>query len=320
MAASLCSGGLVAVPTETVYGLAAVYDNPDACQNIFAVKQRPSNDPLILHVAHWEDLPLVAYFPKDLEKLAAHFWPGPFTVILPRKPCVSDLITSGLDSVAVRIPAHPVMQKILHACRKPLAAPSANPFGYISPTRPEHVLQSLGGKIEFIVDGGPCAIGIESTILDLTDPANPALLRPGGISIYQIEEILGKKIFFQTSSAESVQTEAETKGFKAPGLLSRHYSPRKPLQLFEGDPPKEAVENPNAAIMLLQPLIKSPPGLRAHLQILSIDGSLEIVAQNLFHMLRELDNGPAKQLYAQIPSQEGIGLALRDRLRRAAQS
>lgn len=320
MAASLCSGGLVAVPTETVYGLAAAIDNPDACRHIFAVKQRPPNDPLIVHVADFEDIRSIAEIPPVLEKLAAKFWPGPFTVILPRKTCVSDIITSGLNSVAVRIPAHPVMQAILRACRTPLAAPSANPFGYISPTRPEHVLESLGGKIPFIVDGGPCSIGIESTILDLTDPTRPTLLRPGGITILEMEKILGQKVHQLSTETAANSSPEQTIGIKAPGMLSRHYSPRKPLKLFLGEPPMEAIEDEQCAILLLKPMPMPPKNTRAQLEILSTDGSLETVAQNLFHALRKLDNSPATRLFAQVPDPKGIGLALLDRLNRAAKA
>ncbi len=320
VAASLCSGGLVAVPTETVYGLAAAFDNPTACRNIFAVKQRPANDPLILHLAEWKDIGRIAEIPAVLEKLAAAFWPGPFTVILRRKSCVSDVITSGRNSVAVRIPAHPVMQAILRACNTPLAAPSANPFGYISPTRPEHVMESLGGKIAYIIDGGPCSVGIESTILDLTDPANPTLLRPGGITIAEMEKVLGQKVHPLPPQNRPDSPQNKSEGFKAPGMLSRHYSPRKPLQIFSGLPPSDALQDPDAAILLLKPTAMPPHKILARMEILSTDGSLEIVARNLFHALRELDNSPATRLYAQAPEPDGIGLALFDRLRRAAQA
>jgi L-threonylcarbamoyladenylate synthase len=190
LARALRRGQLVAVPTETVYGLAANALSPAACAAIFRAKGRPANDPLIAHIHDLAQLDQLAHRNPAVEKLARAFWPGPLTIVLPKKPIVPDIATSGLPSVAIRMPAHPLFRALLKKCALPLAAPSANPFGYISPTRAAHVRDGLGKKIPRILDGGECAIGLESTIVDLRDPRRPAILRPGKISAKQIARVL----------------------------------------------------------------------------------------------------------------------------------
>ena len=192
LAARLKAGELVAVPTETVYGLAADALSAPACRRIFAAKGRPANDPLIVHIHSLSDLATVAEANPAALKLAQRFWPGPLTLVLPRKPAVPGVVSSGLPSVAVRMPAHPLFRRLLKLAGRPLAAPSANPFGYLSPTTAEHVQRHLGRRIRHILDGGPSRVGVESTIVDLRDPAHPRLLRPGQITRAQIEQVAGR--------------------------------------------------------------------------------------------------------------------------------
>lgn len=312
LANALQKGELVAVPSETVYGLAANAFDETACRKIFKIKGRPFNDPLILHLDSLESLDLVAERNEAVERLAEAFWPGPLTLILPKKKSVSDLVTSGLKSVAVRIPGHPVLQKLLRACQCPLAAPSANPFGYISPTTSAHVEKGLGDKISYILEGGPCQIGIESTIVDLRDPASPSILRPGGISSETLSSVMG------LSLAPS-QPAKETAAPVAPGLLSKHYSPKKQL-LLRSTPFDKAelqkLQKDDAALCFKKPNKAFPFG--GNIFWLSEFGSEEEAAQNLFSILRQLDEGPWGSITAELAPETGIGTALNDRLRRAA--
>src|ERR1051326_8084833 len=219
LAALLRAGELVAVPTETVYGLAANALDADACRKIFTAKGRPASDPLIVHLANPADLALVAETNDASQRLAKKFWPGPLTLVLPKKDSVPAVVSAGLPSVAVRVPAHPLFRRLLKLAGLPLAAPSANPFGYISPTTAAHVQKNLGGKISHILDGGPSKIGLESTIVDLRDPKNPRLLRPGAITREQIERALGCAVQHKQTAVHS-----ERRAQLAPGLLARHYS------------------------------------------------------------------------------------------------
>ena len=203
LAARLRAGELVAVPTETVYGLAADAFNARACRKIFQAKGRPSSDPLIVHLASARELAQVAVPNAAALRLAKKFWPGPLTLILPKTGAVPGEVTAGLDSVAVRVPAHPLFRRLLRLTGRPLAAPSANPFGYVSPTTAEHVRQGLGRKINHILDGGPARVGLESTIVDLRDPRRPRLLRPGGISRQELERALGCPLVTPRSPGES---------------------------------------------------------------------------------------------------------------------
>ncbi|MEO0040395.1 MAG: hypothetical protein RIS38_1343, partial [Verrucomicrobiota bacterium] len=207
----------MALPTETVYGLAADATNPAALAQVFAIKGRPLLDPLIVHVLDQAALADVAEPDPRLAKLA-HLWPGPLTVVLRRKPVVPDLVTAGKDTVAVRIPAHPIFREVLSLAGRPLAAPSANPFGYVSPTKAAHVRDSLGERCPWIVDGGACAHGVESTILDLSVPGRARLLRPGPIPLETLRGLLGEvEAVTRVASQQAAQD--------APGMLERHYSP-----------------------------------------------------------------------------------------------
>jgi len=320
-AALLAAGEVVAVPTETVYGLAADAVNEGAVRKIFEIKGRPLIDPLIVHVAHWEAVEKLAYPTAQARVLAERFWPGPLTLVLRKRAVVPDVVTASRPTVAVRMPAHPVMRALLEACHCPLAAPSANPFGYISPTTAAHVRDSLQGRLPWIVDGGPCDHGVESTIVDVSDEGRPpCILRHGPVTAEAVAAALNV-------SAEDLQPAAETadaadagQGLLAPGLLKRHYSPRTPVTLLErGALPPDMAQGQRAAWVLLKrprTLPQRPQG--AEVLFLSEDGDLESVAHNVFALLRAIDKGGYAAIFVELPPAEGIGAALRDRLQRAA--
>jgi L-threonylcarbamoyladenylate synthase len=307
LAGVLRRGGLVAIPTETVYGLAAHALDPKACGAIFLAKGRPANDPLIVHVldlAHAEEL---AEFNAAARKVARQFWPGPLTIVLPKKACVPGIVTSGGPTVALRAPAHPLARKLLALARVPLAAPSANPFSYISPTTAAHVHQGLGGKIGHILDGGSCAVGVESTVLDLTHPAKPRILRPGAITAAQLGKVLKRKV---VAKSRPVNSSAR---LIAPGQLERHYSPRTPLRLTSRP---VGATGKTALIFLRKPAGKPP----ANVFWLSQRGVLDEVARNLYRVLRETDAGGYREiLLEKLPATAGgLAAALHDRMKRAA--
>ncbi len=307
LAAVLRDGGLVAIPTETVYGLAAHALDPKACRAIFQAKGRPAHDPLIVHVldlAHAEEL---AEFNEAARKLVRTFWPGPLTLVLPKKTCVPGIVTSGGPTVALRAPAHPLAHRLLKLAGVPLAAPSANPFTYISPTTAEHVRQGLGSRIPHILDGGPCPIGVESTVLDLTRPNRPRVLRPGAISAEEIARVLNTKV--------TTVRRAGKKGARllAPGLLDKHYSPRTPLTLSNAPAP---ATRDIAVIWLRRPSGKASAGI----YWLSQRGALAEIARNLYRVLREADVGGHRRILVEKlpPTAGGLATAINDRLKRAA--
>lgn len=306
LARVLRDGGLVAIPTETVYGLAAHALDAKACRAIFRAKGRPAHDPLIVHVsdlAHAEEL---AEFNDAARRLVRAFWPGPLTLVLPKKACVPGIVTSGGPTVALRSPAHPLARRLLKLSGVPLAAPSANPFTYISPTTAEHVRQGLGSRILHILDGGACTIGVESTVLDLTRP-RPRILRPGAVSAEQIAALLKTKV--------TTVHRAGKKGTRllAPGLLDKHYSPRTPLMLV--DRPK-STDADTAVILLRKPAGRAGAGV----YWLSRSGALAEIARNLYRVLREADAGGHRRILAEKlpPSAGGLASAINDRLHRAA--
>ncbi|MBI3863254.1 MAG: threonylcarbamoyl-AMP synthase, partial [Planctomycetia bacterium] len=224
----LRAGGLVAFPTETVYGLGANALNEQAVARIFDVKGRPRFDPLIVHIPGREWISrLAAKFPPEAERLAERFWPGPLTLVLPKLPLVPDLVTAGCPTVGLRVPDHPVAQALLRAADLPVAAPSANPFGRISPTTAEHVREQLGAQVDLTLDGGPCRVGVESTVLQLTT-AEAILLRPGGTTVEEIEALIGK-----VTIATTTESGAPTSGLASPGTLSSHYAPLTPLTIWQ---------------------------------------------------------------------------------------
>jgi L-threonylcarbamoyladenylate synthase len=317
LAAALRRGEIVGVPSETVYGLAANALDPAACARIFAAKGRPTTDPLIVHLADVSELDTVAVANPAAELLANAFWPGALTLVLPKRAHVPSLITAGRDTVAVRVPAHPVFRRLIRLAGLPLAAPSANPFGYISPTCAAHVRDGLTGSgLRAVLDGGTCRIGVESTILDFCQPDRPRLLRPGGIAVKLLERTLGYPIV--RPAERELRVRAGTAA-AAPGLLDQHYSPRTPLTLHTPmDVGLLAKLPPDEAILLLRkpagPLAIDP---RTHW--LSEHGALAEVARHLFARLRSLDAAGWQRLHAEAPlGHEGLAPAIRDRLTRAA--
>ena len=313
LAGRLRAGELVAVPTETVYGLAGNALDPRACAKIFRAKGRPSQDPLIVHIHSFAQLEQICE-PNDAAlRLASALWPGALTLVLPKKPSVPDLVTSGRDSVAVRMPAHRLLRRLLKKAAVPLAGPSANPFGYISPTSAEHVRQGLGGKINYILDGGASRIGLESTIVDLRDPQRPAILRPGAVTAEELERHLGRRLS-RTKPANAALSPKV--GQVAPGLLARHYSPHTPLTLHRRLAPAEhARSHPAEAFVYLQ----RPDGtLAPNIFWLDTRGELPGVARQLFATLRKLDAMKFQRIHIQRAPDHGLGPAINDRLARAA--
>jgi len=299
-------GELVAIPTETVYGLAANALNELAVLEIFKVKNRPQFDPLIVHVASIAKArELVEYFPEKAEKLAGHFWPGPLTLLLKKKSIIPDLVTSGLDTVAVRCPDHVMTLALLSELSFPLAAPSANPFGYISPTHPEHVNEQLGDKINYILDGGECHVGIESTIVGFENEL-PVVYRLGGLSIEKIESVAGQvSVQLNTSSNP-----------KAPGQLKSHYAPKKKLKLGNLDELMQTYGTNRIGVLSFQYKISQ---IQPENQLtLSASGNLEEAAQRLFACLRALDKKNIDFILAEKVPDTGLGKAINDRLHRAA--
>jgi L-threonylcarbamoyladenylate synthase len=316
LAAILKGGGIVGVPSETVYGLAANALNPEACAGIFRAKGRPSTDPLIVHLASARDLDKVAIVNEAALKLACACWPGPLTLVLPKKHCVPDLVTAGKSTVAVRVPAHPLFRRLIRMAGTPLAAPSANPFGYISPTSASHVRDGLKDtELRAILDGGDCRIGVESTILELTRPERPRLLRPGGLPASKIEKILGYNVH-QPRKPPRVRDGVAA---IAPGMLSRHYSPQTPLCLHDSLSEKwiQMLAKNEAVLLLKRPGLRLINDPRVHW--LSQRGQLTHIARALFTKLRELDIIGWAKIHVECPiGNESLAPAIRDRLSRAA--
>ncbi len=299
-------GELVAIPTETVYGLAGNALDPTTVAKIFLVKNRPSFDPLIVHVSSLKAAhSFVAGIPKQAEQLVRRFWPGPLTLLLAKKEIIPDLVTAGLDRVGIRCPDHPLTLALLQQITFPLAAPSANPFGYVSPTSAQHVQDQLGGKISYILDGGRCQIGIESTIVGWEDQ-QAVIYRLGGVSLEQIESVIGKVNVRAHSTSQP----------QAPGQLKSHYAPRKKFLL--GDIQELAKKYPVDRYGILS-FQNNVTGISSdfHL-ILSSSGDLNEAARNLFFMLRQFDYMNIDIVLAEEVPNVGLGRAINDRLRRAA--
>ncbi len=304
--ALLQRGELVAMPTETVYGLAGNALNEATVASIFEAKNRPAFDPLILHISDWRLAPnWVLSIPEKAETLARAFLPGALTLLLPKRPIISDLVTAGSPLVAIRVPAHAMAQEVLEALDFPLAAPSANPFGYVSPTTAEHVADQLGAKIPYILDGGPCAVGLESTIIGFEGEI-PVIFRKGGITVEAIEQVAGPvKVKEQSSSRPD-----------APGMLLSHYAPGTPLLL--GNLQKLAAQHENANIGVIafrQPLPSIPLSRQI---VLSASGDFAEAAQHLFAGLRYLDGLNLDLILAELLPEAQLGRAINDRLRRAS--
>jgi L-threonylcarbamoyladenylate synthase len=307
LARVLRRGGLVAVPSETVYGLAGDATSRAACLRIYRAKRRPLSDPLIVHVASLRELARVAVPNPAAMRLARKFWPGPLTLVLPKTGAVPAEATAGMDSVAVRMPAHPLFRRLIRLAGVPLAAPSANPFGYVSPTTAAHVRSGLGGRVRHILDGGPSAVGVESTIVDLRDPARPRLLRPGAVTRSELGRALGRPL----AAARATRASARL----APGRLPRHYSPRTPLVLHRSLRPGVAAGAPREAWLFRA----RPPGRpAANVFWLDESGDPRRSARRLFAALREIDSAGFRRIHVERPRSSGIGEALLDRLVRAS--
>ncbi len=303
----LAEGGLVAFPTETVYGLGADATNPAAVARLYQAKGRPSFNPLIAHVDCLEAARAIGELNPDAIALAWAFWPGPLTLVVPKAPhsSVAELATAGLDTVALRVPAHPVAQAILQAFGKPVVAPSANLSGHVSPTTAAHVASDLEGRIDLIVDGGPVEVGVESTIVGCF--AQPMLLRPGGVPRAQIERALGRRL-----AQPPAEAEASTAQPLAPGMLASHYAPRTRVRLNA-----MSVE-PGEALLAFGP--QALPGSKAAAAVMNLSprGDLAEAATHLFGHLRALDARAANSIAVMPIPNEGLGEAINDRLRRAA--
>ena len=291
------------MPTETVYGLAANALDARAVLRVFEAKGRPRFDPLIVHCADLEMARSVALFGPRAMRLTA-LWPGPLTLVLPRLPCIPDAVTAGLDTVAVRIPDHPLALALIRAAGVPLAAPSANRFGRISPTTAAHVAEQLGDAVACILDGGPCRVGVESTVLR-PDPS-PVVLRPGGVTRERLAAVLGEPVVLADRHARGEALPRE-----APGLLASHYAPRAPLRLRA---PGETWPLDTALLAFIGTDL--PSGSAS--AVLSPSGDLAEAAANLFARLRQLDAAGPRLIVAELVPDSGLGEAVNDRLRRAA--
>ena len=318
-------GGLVAFPTETVYGLGVHAMNHTAVRRLFEAKERPATDPLIVHVSALDQVaPLVVTLHGHAGPLAARFWPGPLTLVMRRAPSVSLEVTAGLDTVAVRVPAHPVARALLLAASLPVAAPSANLFSRPSPTLAEHVLDDLNGRIDMVVDAGPTPVGVESTVLDLTvDP--PTVLRPGAISLESLRAVVPsvRLSAFQTTTSRHT-------AMASPGLLSKHYAPRAPMTIYRGEraavgmaicAAARAAAAAGLRVGVLAttadvPMLSAVPVVIAEL---GSEHNVKVIAARLYAALRKLDAAQVDMILARdVSREEGLWRAVRDRLRRAA--
>ena len=302
-------GGLVAFPTETVYGLGADALNPDAVAKIFEAKQRPSFDPLIVHIATRASLDrLVETISLGDYRLMDVFWPGPLTLVLPKREIVPDIVTAGLPTIAIRMPAHPVAQALIREAGVPIAAPSANPFGYVSPTCAQHVLDGLGDRVDLILDGGPCPIGVESTIVAMNGTW-PELLRPGSITLAELREVIGP-----------VLHAADSRTVVSPGQLHRHYATRTPVTILGAQGARPSVQGQERAGLIAMSVPSHVDDRFCAIEVLSPSGDLREAARNVFAALRRLDALGLDRLYAESCDERGLGLAIMDRLRRCAAS
>lgn len=299
----LREGKLVAIPTETVYGLAGNALSTETVLSIFKAKERPHFDPLIVHIHDIDQVEKYADWLDDrLRKLANRFWPGPLTLLLKKKSVIPDLVTSGSELVAIRVPAHDLTLEVLRKIDFPLAAPSANPFGYVSPTSALHVEKQLGNKIEYILDGGECQVGLESTIIG-TEEGKICVYRLGGLSLQNIEDLIGKvEVTINTSSDP-----------KAPGQLKSHYAPTKKLYFGNIQELLEQHKEKKVALIGFGEMKESA----AITFNLSVKADIEEAARNLFRILREADESAADIVIAGPVPQRGLGLAINDRLKRA---
>ena len=315
----LRAGGLVGIPTETVYGLGANGLDPAAVGRIFQAKGRPQHNPLILHIpgADWlerycRDIPAAAY------ELARRFWPGPLTMVLRRRDNVPDQVTAGLDTVGMRSPAHPLCRAVIQAADVPVAAPSGNTSGRPSPTTAAHMLEDMDGRIDAILDGGPCSVGVESTIVDLTCTP-PRLLRPGGITLEQLRAALGEV------AVDPAVTRLMGAGERprAPGMKYRHYAPKAPVTVVTGEPERSAAyiaahAGPGDGVICFEEFLPMYAGGARPVMSLGPAGDKGEQARRVFDALRAFDHTAVSAIWAQCPDSGGIGLAVTNRLNKAA--
>jgi len=307
-------GGLVAFPTETVYGLGADALNARAVARIFEVKRRPRFDPLIVHISDFSMVyELCDHVDERAEKLMRAFWPGPLTIVLPKSEIVPDIVTASLPTVAVRMPAHPIALRLIEKARTPIAAPSANPFGYLSPTSADDVREMLGDRIDMIIDGGRCPIGVESTVIYIAGDKK-IVLRPGGLPVEEIERVIG---------AVEIESHEKKQKPRSPGQLPKHYAPRTPLVIASADEirtgtVKREMRHKRCGLLAF----KKPTPECYHnydaIEVLSDKGDLVEAAANLFACLRRLDRRNLDIIYAEPVPEVGLGRAVMDRLRKAA--
>jgi L-threonylcarbamoyladenylate synthase len=331
----LRAANIVAFPTETVYGLGADVFQPAAVERIFVAKERPHSDPLIAHIADEASLELLTTaISEQAKRLASVFWPGPLTLILPRGPRVPHLVTAGLETVAVRMPRHPVALALIRALGSPIAAPSANRFMHVSPTSAQHVLADLAGRIPLILDGGPCEVGVESTVLDLCAEW-PTILRPGGVSLEALRDVIadvqppGPSLRYRRSVDTANPAEDDSAAHHSPGQMPTHYAPAIPLLLFDG-----SVESMRA-VMLAEARRRQARGERVGVLVADEDvasfqqsGALVCspgsaanstqIASSLFTSLRALEDAQVQVILCRQFDDGGLGLAIRDRLLKAA--
>ncbi|HKY38260.1 MAG TPA: L-threonylcarbamoyladenylate synthase [Polyangiaceae bacterium] len=311
-AETLRRGGLVAFPTETVYGLGADALNPSAVGRLFAVKGRPSCHPLIVHLASAEELPAwAARISEAARRLAEVCWPGPLTLLVEKNAGVPDVTTGGLASVGLRVPCHPIALELLQRFGGGIAAPSANRFGRVSPTRAEHVVADLGDDVDLLLDGGECSVGLESTILDVR-AETPVLLRPGAVTVERIESILGSRV------SRSVSSEA-----RAPGMLASHYAPRARVEVVAAAALREraqqlTLQGERVALLLSSEIEHESISSLQWVILFDLGQSTEVAAQRLYAALRAADTQGASVVLASPPVASGLGEALADRLGKAA--
>ncbi|MCX7023184.1 MAG: L-threonylcarbamoyladenylate synthase [Spirochaetes bacterium] len=311
-AEAIKAGRLVAMPTETVYGLGANAYDPIALARIFEAKRRPHFDPLIVHIADMATVSLLAQPPGSTARLLmAAFWPGPLTLVMPKKAIVPDIATSGLPTVAIRFPSHPVARALIERSTGAVAAPSANPFGYLSPTRAEHVAEQLGDRVDFILDGGRCEVGVESTVVDVSS-GNPVILRTGGLTLERLREVVGDIELRDWSAGAPT----------SPGQLPHHYAPRSTLHLVPLGGLARAKPASGAAAIFFSNATRRNSGAAAGLfavtRCLSPSGDTVEAAAALFDLLHEMDAFAYTEIWAERVPDEGIGRAVNDRLYKAS--
>lgn len=313
----IAAGQVVGIPTETVYGLGANALDETAVRKIFAAKGRPQDNPLIVHIADADDLAaLCPEAPAAAQLLAARFWPGPLTMVLPKSPRIPDVTSAGLDTVGIRLPAHPIAREIIRLAGVPVAAPSANTSGKPSTTTAQHVLRDLGGKIPAVVEGGACAVGVESTVVSLVTD-RPRLLRPGGVTLEQLCAVLGE-IEVDRALRERIGQETRV---SAPGMKYKHYAPRAPVTVVRGAAAAvadyiRAHAARTAGVLCFDDCAPLFGGLT--IRTFGASGDLEAQARLVFDRLREFDDTDVTEIFAQCPDDTGLGLAVANRIKKAA--